>query len=112
MVYTTSNNRGPYVVTFVSKLYIFIIYLYYRPFLPQTGNTSERPVCLLIEAFVLDLQQRNIRWAFTGRQAFTGRKPLATVVVVDQFTPMYLFTPTLSFRKGLLFFIEKMLTKT
>ena len=43
-------------VTFVSKLYIFIIYLYYRPFLLQSGNTSERPFCILIEAFVLDLQ--------------------------------------------------------
>ena len=31
---------------------------------------------ILIEAFVLDLQQRNIRWAFTGRRAFTGRKSL------------------------------------
>ena len=27
----------------------------YRLFLPQTGNTSERPVGLQIEAFVLDL---------------------------------------------------------
>ena len=44
--------------------------------LPQTGNTSESPFCILIEAFDLDLQQRNIRWAFTGRRAFTGRKPL------------------------------------
>ena len=65
-----------HVVTFVSKLYIFIIFLYYRPFLPQNGNTSERPFCILIEAFVLDFQQLNIRWAFTGRRAFTGRKPL------------------------------------
>ena len=44
-----------HVVIFVSKLYIFIIYLYYRPFLLQTGNTSERPFRRLIEAFVLDL---------------------------------------------------------
>ena len=70
-----------HLVTFVSKLYIFIIYLYYRPFLPQTGNTSERPFCILIEALVLDLQQRNIRWAFTGRQAFTDRKPLMLDVI-------------------------------
>ena len=53
-----------------------MIYLYYRPFLPQTGNTSERSFCILIEAFVLDLQQRNIRWVFTGRRAFTDREPL------------------------------------
>ena len=35
-------------VTFLSKLYILIFYLYYRPFLPQTGNTSERPFCRYI----------------------------------------------------------------
>ena len=44
-----------HVATFVLKLYILVIELYYRPFLPQTGNTSERPFCRLIEAFVLDL---------------------------------------------------------
>ena len=37
---------------------------------------SDRYIRLFIEAFVLDLQQRNIRWAFTGSQALTGRKPL------------------------------------
>ena len=36
-------------VTFVSKLYILTFYLYYWPFLPQTGNTSERPFCRYIE---------------------------------------------------------------
>ena len=33
---------------------ILTINLYYRPFLPQTENTSERAVGLQIEAFVLD----------------------------------------------------------
>ena len=32
------------------------------------------------------------------------------IVVVDQFTPMYLFTPTLNFLKDLYFFMEKMFT--
>ena len=32
------------------------------------------------------------------------------VMVVDQFTPVYLFTPTLNFLENLQFFIEKMLT--
>ena len=35
---------------------------------------------------------------------------LEAVVVVDQFTPMYLFTPTLNFLENLQFFIEKILT--
>ena len=34
------------------------------------------------------------------------------LVVVDQFTPVYLFTPTLSFLKDLWVFIEKLFTTT
>ena len=34
-----------HIVTFVSKLYIFIIYFCYLRFLPQTRNTSEHPFC-------------------------------------------------------------------
>ena len=33
------------------------------------GNIKDRFISSLIEAFVLDLQHRNIRQAFTGRQA-------------------------------------------
>ena len=76
-----------HVVTSVSKLYIFIIYLYYRPFSPHTGNINERPFCRLIEAFVLDPEQRNIRWTFTGRRAFTGRKPICTIYILNIYVP-------------------------
>ena len=40
-------------------------------FLPQSGNTSECPVCRCIEAFVLDLQQRSI----TPVGVFHNRNP-------------------------------------
>ena len=68
MVYTTSNNQGP-------CCYICFKALYFHN-LSLLSAVFERPFCILLEAFVLDLQQRNIRWAFTGRRAFTGRKPL------------------------------------
>ena len=59
-----------HVVTFVSKPYIYMIYLYFIPFSLQTGKTSECQFVDKLEAFVHDLQERNIR------RAFTGRKPL------------------------------------
>ena len=47
-------------------------------FLHKTGSNNRRPCCIHIHisAFVLDLLQRYIRWAFSGTLAFTGRKPV------------------------------------
>ena len=75
MIYTAINNHGTFCNIF-SKLFILTFYLYYWSFLPQTRNNSHHPFFIYIQAFVFDLQQRNIRRAFTVRQAFTGRNPL------------------------------------
>ena len=41
---------------------------------PSWHGPSWQRFCGLMEAFVLDIKQRYIRWAFTGRRALNGRK--------------------------------------
>ena len=53
MIYNTINTL--FMLFNISLKVLYFDNLYCRLFLPQTGNTSERPVGLQIEAFVLDL---------------------------------------------------------